>query len=726
MREKNKPASLLFFLFILISQNYDIQGQNNIPYLIRQRFQSYLEAVPPEEIFIHTDRDEYISGEDLWFAIYLIDKQSHKPTDASRIAYFELINTENWPVVQKRIYLENGFGPGQLTLPDTLSSGTYTIRAYTNRMKNLLPYDCFVRDIRIFNPFNNKRFKGRSGNATIDSGRKNEQAGSGNINTGMTLKINSLNPDNIELFFTADEKYRSENNNLFYLFIQTHGIIDHISTEIITGEDEKVLIPNKSLTGGINQITVFDSKGQPVCSTYNYTPSRDTLAISVNSGDSYGVREKITVDLEAGNSLTNKLKSGSISVSVSPLTEGSQRADLKDYLIFGSELGFNRSGLSSTKISDIPREIMDSIPLNIKSKWIGWPFILSPKIPNTVYKPEREFHFLRGRLTAGDKPLSSSSEYVLLCMPGKEPGFQYAKTDNAGNFSFNIQIDDSIKDLVLMPDDESRMQKIILESGFAEQNAPVHIASDTGEISIPQYISDWSINFQVRKIYGVSSSGSPAESALHPLKPVRFYGKPDIELIMADYVTLPKMDEVFYELLPHVSMKERNSGHEILITDRINETRYESSPDLFLDGVKINNASIIEELDPSIVERIDVIKEKYFVGDYSFPGIVNITTRSADFSTIPLPGYMIRLPYSVIDPVKSFISPDYSSSDLKNSPIPDFRNTLYWNPSVKPDSEGKVRIEFWTSDYIADYEINVQGITSRGEVISARKTFRVE
>lgn len=163
-----------------------------------------------------------------------------------------------------------------------------------------------------------------------------------------------------------------------------------------------------------------------------------------------------------------------------------------------------------------------------------------------------------------------------------------------------------------------------------------------------------------------------------------------------------------------------------MITDRIKENRYESWPSLFLDGVKINDASIFEDLDPSIVERIDVIKEKYFVGNYSFPGLVNITTRSADFTTIPLPGYMIRLPYNVIDPVKSFISPHYSSSDLKNSPVPDFRNTLYWNPSIKPDSEGKVRIEFWTSDYIADYEINVQGITSGGEVISARKTFRVE
>jgi hypothetical protein len=277
-----------------------------------------------------------------------------------------------------------------------------------------------------------------------------------------------------------------------------------------------------------------------------------------------------------------------------------------------------------------------------------------------------------------------------------------------------------------MPDDESRMQKIILESGFAELYAQAQTASGNDHVSIPQYINDWSVNYQIRKIYGVSYSVHSLESTLPPLTPVRFYGKPDIELIMADYVILPKMEEVFFELLPHVSMKKRNSGYEILITDRINENRYESSPDLFLDGVKINNVSIIEELDPSIVERIDVIKEKYFVGNYSFPGLVNIITSSADFSTIPLPGYMVRFPYRVIDPVQSFFSPDYSSSDLKNNTIPDFRNTLYWNPSVKTGSEGKVRIEFWTSDFASEYEINVQGITSEGEVISVRKSFRVE
>ena len=79
----------------------------------------------------------------------------------------------------------------------------------------------------------------------------------------------------------------------------------------------------------------------------------------------------------------------------------------------------------------------------------------------------------------------------------------------------------------------------------------------------------------------------------------------------------------------------------------------------------------------------------------------------------------------MVDPVSSFVSPDYSSAEMKKNRIPDFRNTLYWNPSVKQDDTGHARIEFWTSDFVSDYEINVQGITSEGNPFSIRKIFKV-
>jgi hypothetical protein len=60
------------------------------------------------------------------------------------------------------------------------------------------------------------------------------------------------------------------------------------------------------------------------------------------------------------------------------------------------------------------------------------------------------------------------------------------------------------------------------------------------------------------------------------------------------------------------------------------------------------------------------------------------------------------------------------------SRIPDYRNTLYWNPSVKPDKDGKAIIEFWSSDNKSDYIINIQGITEEGRTFSLQKIIKVK
>ena len=162
------------------------------------------------------------------------------------------------------------------------------------------------------------------------------------------------------------------------------------------------------------------------------------------------------------------------------------------------------------------------------------------------------------------------------------------------------------------------------------------------------------------------------------------------------------------------------------MNDPLNNKPYEDPPVMFVDGVMVKDASLIAGIEPEIVEKIDVVREKYFVGDYLFNGIVNIITKAGDFSNVALPDNAFRMAYKVIDRFGSFISPDYSSVEMKRSRIPDFRNTLYWNPSVKTDKQGNASIEFWTSDFVYDYEINVQGITPDGKTFTIKKTIKVK
>jgi len=694
---------------------------------LKVKFQSYLETVPWEEIFVHSDREDYIAGEDLWFNLYLIDRQSLKPSSKSKLVYFELLNFENRPVVQKRISMNNGFGPGQIQLPDTLSSGTYTIRAYTNWMKNFLPDNCFSKDIKVFNALNNSKFKRKLITGKSEKKGKTDSSNFLKKGSGTSLVTKYLGSAGLEIKITADERFNSENNNLIYLFIQTHGIIDHVSAQMIKGNIARLTIPVDSLTEGATQITVFDSKGQPLCEKYTFIPGSKRKNVSLSCSDSYGTREKVTINLDSLNGIVNSLYSGNLSISVNPLVNEMHSTDLNDYLIFGTEFGQNILNKSlEEKTDNTTIEGIDSLLENAASKWIIWAKILSDSVPHFKYQVEKEDHFLSGKLIEEEHFLPVTSKPVLLCIPGKKAEFQYYETNNEGNFKFNIHIDDDIKDLIIMPHDINKKQRIILESSFPDQFMKSEILVDSSRKSNPKYLEDWCVNYQVNKIYGASSEGSPVKQAYSPIKPVRFYGKPDIELILADYVSLPEMEEVFFELLPHVSLKKKSANYEILITDRIDDKRSELTPDLFLDGVKIKDPAIIAELDPITVEKIEVIKEKYVTGNYFFPGIVNVITKAADFNSIPLPEYMIRLSYRAIEPVLSFVSPDYSTAVMKDNTIPDFRNTIYWNPSLKPDMEGKVMAEFWTSDVVASYEINVQGISSAGEIISTRKLFTVK
>jgi hypothetical protein len=60
--------------------------------------------------------------------------------------------------------------------------------------------------------------------------------------------------------------------------------------------------------------------------------------------------------------------------------------------------------------------------------------------------------------------------------------------------------------------------------------------------------------------------------------------------------------------------------------------------------------------------------------------------------------------------VKEFYSPNYSTLP----PEPDYRRTLYWNPSVKTDKEGKALIQFYNNSNCRSFSISAETITPRG------------
>ncbi len=690
------------------------QPESGVLKNIRDKFQKWISLEQWEEVYIHSDRMEYIAGENMWFNAYVIDRRTMKPSARSRIVYFELLNAGNRPVIQSRIFTGNGHGPGFASLPDTLSTGIYTIRAYTNHMKNFLPVNCFIGEIRVYNTMSPGSLKSKmihradSGKGIGNDQRDNRAAGD------LSLKVSDRDKENLEITVMTGGNSMDNAGDLCYIFIQTHGITDYSGEVRITGQATVTAVPKSILTPGINQITLFDSAGRYMGEAYSYTPDREGAATAVISPLQAGTRSRITVEVIARREQGGNQDLSNLSISAVPASL-EEPASLDDYLLFGSEFGDQHELIAGFRKAGTSPTMIDSLLHGLRSHWINWRNILTDSLPQIRYESEAEDHFLTGSLIDMKQNQRLAGKLVLMCIPGKEPDFRYAMTDARGNFSFRLHIDEEIKDMILMPDQEGDNLKIILGSSFAGSFPQSVLKPGPNSDNIPACLEDLSTNLQVRRIYGIVDTCGYMQALSKPLRKVRFYGKPDIELVMSDYVTLPKMEEVFFEILPHVSLKKKDKGYKVSVTDRIDNTRLEFSPYLFIDGVRIMDASIIAGTDPETVDKIDVVNGLYQIGSYTFTGIVNLTTKNADFSDIPLADYMTRISYRVTDPVPAFREPDYQAQGSQGGTIPDFRNTLYWSPNLKTGSG----VTIWTSDIPGDYRVSVQGFDQHGNIVSA-------
>jgi hypothetical protein len=69
--------------------------------------------------------------------------------------------------------------------------------------------------------------------------------------------------------------------------------------------------------------------------------------------------------------------------------------------------------------------------------------------------------------------------------------------------------------------------------------------------------------------------------------------------------------------------------------------------------------------------------------------------------------------YHGYNPVEIFETEDYS--DI--APMADYRRTLYWEPNLWTDENGRARVEFWNNSSCTDMEFSVEGITQDGKFV---------
>lgn len=154
-----KNIVFLLVLFFPVLGMYAEEVTTSVDYddyvdSVEYRMQHQLMAFPHEKIYVQTDKAGYLSGERIWFRAHMVDALTHQPIFLSRYIYVELINPLDDLVLRVKVRPDSiGTYHGYLDLEEDLVQGAYTIRAYTQYMRNRSEDYFFRRHIQVLDPF---------------------------------------------------------------------------------------------------------------------------------------------------------------------------------------------------------------------------------------------------------------------------------------------------------------------------------------------------------------------------------------------------------------------------------------------------------------------------------------------------------------------------------------------------------------------------------------------
>ena len=133
---KSVITYLSFLIFFQVSSGTTSHGQA---------------SSPQERLHLHSDKNFYLAGEIIWFRIHVVDGTTNVPVNVSKLAYTEILDRNNKPLLQAKIALSEDGGSGSFFIPLNMSSDHYILRSYTNWMKNEGSPAFFEKKITIIN-----------------------------------------------------------------------------------------------------------------------------------------------------------------------------------------------------------------------------------------------------------------------------------------------------------------------------------------------------------------------------------------------------------------------------------------------------------------------------------------------------------------------------------------------------------------------------------------------
>ncbi len=136
-----------FFTYFFLS-NLNYNNTDTLPKKIVNGLENWSKNNPCEKVFLHTDKNIYLAGENIWYKAYIT--LDGEPSILSKIVYIELVDEKGKVVEKQMLPVSNGSSAGDVFIPKNIATGNYSINAYSLWMLNYKPF-LFKKNIRIYN-----------------------------------------------------------------------------------------------------------------------------------------------------------------------------------------------------------------------------------------------------------------------------------------------------------------------------------------------------------------------------------------------------------------------------------------------------------------------------------------------------------------------------------------------------------------------------------------------
>jgi hypothetical protein len=519
-------------------------------------------------------------------------------------------------------------------------------------------------------------------------------------------------------------------------------------------------LPKTNLPAGIVQLTLFDAQTRPVAERLVFIEPEEHLQINlVPEKTNYKSAEQIKMAIEVKDE-TDDPVAGNFSVSV---VNGNQvpmdrsQASIVSHLLLTADLrGYVEYPAWYFTDTDVPqRKALDDLMLTQGWRRFTWNDLLADKELPLAFKAEQSLA-IRGKvMTSAGAPVANA-KVTLITKKGRS-GMADTLTNNAGEFVFDrLYFVDSMpialqaiapngnKDLTITVDSfaapvvgaEARMAAVNSVPDSSLRHYLVHNKPWLQEEARKRVIDRKGT--MLKEVTVKAKIPNKIAEAVAPSANLNGPGHADHILTYLDIRNCADLTVCLPGKLAGVWFKAAIvNGQQTYIAYSTRSTRNPPGPMLILlDGMDVGDELFsLKRIPAGDVQSIEVLQPGVYASTYGFRGnngVMVITTKRGGLdyeglddlkkkNTLPPKG-------SLFTTIKSYAADRefYQPAYMPGSPVAqDLRSTVYWQPNLLTDEQGKAGISFFNTAPPGKYHVMIEGISGDGRTGTAFFTYEV-